>query len=97
MQRELFDITIIGGGIVGMATAYKIQRNRPDLCESDIRTGRSGVRAFLLNKEGDTRTDFRMAYGEDSIHVLNAPSPAATAALSIGDAVWKMADKKFAL
>lgn len=31
MQQELFDITIIGGGIVGMATAYKIQRNRPDL------------------------------------------------------------------
>jgi len=67
----------------------------PDLSESDIQPGRSGVRALLLNKAGDTRTDFRIAYGEDSIHVLNAPSPAATAALSIADAVWEMADRKF--
>lgn len=74
-----------------------LQRLVPDLSESDIRPARSGVRALLLNKDGDTRTDFRIAYGEDSIHVLNAPSPAATAALSIGDAVWEMADKKFSL
>jgi L-2-hydroxyglutarate oxidase len=72
-----------------------LQRLVPDLTEIDIRPGRSGVRALLLNREGDTRTDFRIAYGEDSVHVLNAPSPAATAALSIGDSVWEMADKKF--
>ncbi|WP_373516786.1 L-2-hydroxyglutarate oxidase [Pricia sp.] len=72
-----------------------LQRLVPELSESDIRPGRSGVRALLLNKTGDTRTDFLIAYGEDSIHVLNAPSPAATAALSIGDAVWEMADKEF--
>lgn len=74
-----------------------LQRLVPDLSESDITPGRSGVRALLLNKEGDTRTDFRIAYGEDSIHVLNAPSPAATAALSIGDTVWQMADQTFPL
>lgn len=74
-----------------------LQRLVPDLSESDIVHGRSGVRALLLNKEGDTRTDFKIAYGEDSIHVLNAPSPAATAALSIGDTVWRMADKTFSL
>lgn len=74
-----------------------LQRLVPDLREKDIRPARTGVRALLLNKEGDTRMDFRIAYGEDSIHVLNAPSPAATAALSIGDAVWEMADRKFGI
>ncbi|HZJ21267.1 MAG TPA: L-2-hydroxyglutarate oxidase [Pricia sp.] len=74
-----------------------LQRLVPDLREKDIRPARTGVRALLLNKEGDTRMDFRIAYGEDSIHVLNAPSPAATAALSIGDAVWEMADRNFGI
>ncbi|MDT7829287.1 L-2-hydroxyglutarate oxidase [Pricia sp. S334] len=74
-----------------------LQRLVPDLSEPDICQGRSGVRALLLNKRGDTRTDFRIARGEDSIHVLNAPSPAATAALAIADIIWKMADKEFRL
>ena len=50
----------------------------------DIRPGRAGVRA-LLGKDGDTRDDFRIEYGKNSIHVLNAPSPAATAAMAIGN------------
>ncbi|MGB7394824.1 MAG: L-2-hydroxyglutarate oxidase [Pricia sp.] len=74
-----------------------LQRLVPDLTENDIRPGRSGVRALLLNREGDTRTDFRIAFGEDSVHVLNAPSPAATDALAIGDSVWEMAEKKFGI
>ena len=74
-----------------------LQRLVPDLEPSDIRPGRSGVRALLLNRQGDTRSDFRIAEGEDSIHVLNAPSPAATAALAIGDTVWDLAKSKFGL
>ena len=46
----------------------------------DIKPGRAGVRALLLGKDGDTRDDFRIEYGKNSIHVLNAPSPAASAA-----------------
>ncbi len=74
-----------------------LQRLIPSLEASDIKPGRSGVRAMLLNLQGDTKDDFRIEYGEDSIHVLNAPSPAATAALAIGDAVREMADEAFGL
>ena len=45
---------------------------------SDIRPGRAGVRALLLSQNGDTKDDFRIEYSSNSIHVLNAPSPAAT-------------------
>jgi L-2-hydroxyglutarate oxidase len=41
--------------------------------------------------------DFEIAYRENSIHVLNAPSPAATACLAIGEDIVKMATEKFGL
>ena len=63
----------------------------------DIEPGRSGVRAMLLSQDGDTRDDFRIEYKDKSIHVLNAPSPAATACLAIGDAICEMAEKQFNL
>lgn len=72
-----------------------LQRLIPDLEMGDIRPGRSGVRAVLLTPEGDTKSDFRIERGENSIHVLNAPSPAATASLAIGDEVCRMAVKEF--
>ncbi len=74
-----------------------LQRLIPSLEMDDLKPGRSGVRAMLLNLNGDTKDDFRIEYGHDSIHVLNAPSPAATAALAIGDAVNDMAEKAFDL
>ncbi|MFT6175988.1 MAG: L-2-hydroxyglutarate oxidase, partial [Cryomorphaceae bacterium] len=55
------------------------------------------VRALLLGTDGDTRDDFRIEYGKNSIHVLNAPSPAATAALAIGGQICGMAEEKFDL
>ena len=64
-----------------------LQRLVPSLTMDDIRPGRSGVRAMLLNTDGDTRDDFRIETTDRSIHVLNAPSPAATASLAIGDYV----------
>ena len=59
----------------------------PSLTMEDIRPGRSGVRAMLLNTAGETGDDFRIETTDRSIHVLNAPSPAATASLAIGDYV----------
>jgi L-2-hydroxyglutarate oxidase len=55
------------------------------------------VRALLLRQDGDTRDDFRIEYTDHSIHVLNAPSPAATAALAIGNNIKEMAEKHFGL
>lgn len=69
----------------------------PSLTMEDLRPGRSGVRALLLGRDGDTRDDFRIEYLDNSIHVLNAPSPAATASLAIGGQVAEMAEKHFSL
>ena len=74
-----------------------LQTMIPSLTMDDIKPGRSGVRALLLGTDGDTRDDFRIEHTEDSIHVLNAPSPAATASLAIGDYVAEMAEKQFNL
>jgi len=74
-----------------------LQRMIPSLTMDDIKPGRSGVRALLLADDGDTRDDFRIEYHGNSIHVLNAPSPAATASLAIGDYVADEADKHFKL
>lgn len=74
-----------------------LQRLVPDLKMEDLKPGNSGVRAMLLSENGDTRDDFRIEYKDSSIHVLNAPSPAATASLAIGDNIREMAEKHFNL
>ncbi len=74
-----------------------LQRMIPSLTMDDIKPGRAGVRAMLLNSSGDTREDFRIEYKDNAIHVLNAPSPAATASLSIGRQIREMAEKQFNL
>jgi len=72
-----------------------LQRMIPDLTMDDLRPGRSGVRALLLSQDGDTRDDFRISYTDRNIHVLNAPSPAATAALAIGEHIADLAEERF--
>ena len=64
-----------------------LQHLVPSLTMDDLRPGRSGVRAMLLNRQGDTGDDFSIETTDRSIHVLNAPSPAATAAHAIVDYV----------
>ncbi len=74
-----------------------LQRMVPSLTMEDIKPGRSGVRALLLSQDGDTRDDFRIEYHDRSIHVLNAPSPAATASLAIGGYIADEAEKHFGI
>lgn len=74
-----------------------LQRMVPSLTMDDIKPGRSGVRALLLREDGDTRDDFKIIHEGNSIHVLNAPSPAATASLSIGNYIAKEVEEKFKL
>lgn len=62
-----------------------IQRLVPRLRASDLSRGRSGVRAQAVDRDGRLLDDFHIEWGERSVHVLNAPSPAATASLSIGE------------
>ena len=66
---------------------YNLQKLIPSLKMEDIEPGRSGVRAMALGKNGDIIDDFKIVSSGRNIHVLNAPSPAATACLSIGDTI----------
>ena len=62
-----------------------LQRMVPDITENDLRPGGSGVRAQAVSPDGRLVDDFIVAESPGVIHVLNAPSPAATASLAIGE------------
>jgi len=61
-----------------------LQRLVPDLREGDLAPGGAGVRAQAISPAGELVQDFSLVRGERALHVLNAPSPAATASLAIG-------------
>jgi L-2-hydroxyglutarate oxidase LhgO len=62
----------------------QLQKLVPEIQPSDLETGGAGVRAQAMSPEGDLVQDFHFARGTRALHVLNAPSPAATASLAIG-------------
>lgn len=62
-----------------------LQKLIPEITIDDITEGGSGVRAQALDKDGKLLDDFCIIEKEKMVHVLNAPSPAATASLSIGE------------
>jgi (S)-2-hydroxyglutarate dehydrogenase len=59
----------------------------PEITEHDLAPGGAGVRAQALARSGALVDDFSIAEGERMVHVLNAPSPAATASLAIGEEI----------
>lgn len=61
-----------------------LQRLIPDLRAEDLEEGGCGVRAQALRRDGSLEDDFVLAPHGRIVHVLNAPSPAATASLAIG-------------
>jgi (S)-2-hydroxyglutarate dehydrogenase len=67
--------------------ARDLQRLIPEVTEADLVPTKSGVRAQALRRDGALVSDFLLVSGPSSIHVCNAPSPAATASLEIGKAV----------
>lgn len=75
----------------------QLQRLIPALQITDLKPGRAGVRAMALKPDGKMIDDFKIEYKDNSLHVLNAPSPAATAALAIGEEVRMMAQQHFNL
>ena len=64
-----------------------LQKLVPEVREGDIVPIAAGVRAQALTGEGKLVYDFLISEGENSIHVLNAPSPAATASIPIGEEI----------
>ena len=75
----------------------RLRRLIPSLQMDELEPGRAGVRAMALGAEGEMIDDFRFEIHGSALHVLNAPSPAATASLAIGNAVTDMAEKHFQL
>ena len=67
-----------------------LQRLVPELRAGDIVRGPSGVRAQAMLPNGDLVQDFQLIVRDDALHVLNAPSPAATASLAIGGEVARL-------
>ncbi len=75
----------------------ELRKMLPSLKMSDIKAGRSGVRAMALGDNGEVIDDFKIVKNEKNIHVLNAPSPAATSCLSIADEIVKYTSESFDL
>jgi L-2-hydroxyglutarate oxidase len=74
-----------------------LQKLIPSLTMEDLQPGRAGVRAMALGEDGEMIEDFKIEFKDNCIHVLNAPSPAATACLAIGEDITEMAEKQFGL
>lgn len=68
-----------------------LQRLVPEIRPDDLAPGGSGVRAQAIAPEGDALQDFRFITRKNALHVLNAPSPGATASLAIGAEIVEMA------
>jgi L-2-hydroxyglutarate oxidase LhgO len=72
-----------------------LQRLLPDIRSEHLAPGGSGVRAQAVLDDGVLIDDFRILRQDRAIHVLNAPSPAATASLCIGDEIAARVEEMF--
>jgi len=83
--------------LVKPAYLAEMRRYIPEISARDITFGPSGIRAQCLSRSGALVDDFLIEEGDGVIHVLNAPSPAATASLVIGRHIAERAMGSFAL
>ena len=66
-----------------------LQKLVPGIQEDDLEPGSAGVRAQAMSSDGALVEDFSFVEGPGILHVVNAPSPAATASLAIGQEIVK--------
>jgi L-2-hydroxyglutarate oxidase LhgO len=76
--------------------ARSLRRLVPEIQSSDLAPGGSGVRAQAISPSGELEQDFRLIARPNALHVLNAPSPGATASLAIGAEIVRMASEAWA-
>ena len=81
--------------VVKPAAMSEMRRYLPGLKPRDVVRGPSGVRAQVMTRTGELVDDFLFAEGPKSLHVVNAPSPAATSSLAIGRLVAARAGELF--
>jgi L-2-hydroxyglutarate oxidase len=74
-----------------------LQKLLPEIRENDLVAGGAGVRAQAVSASGALVDDFIIKHSRRAIHILNAPSPGATASLAIGQQISEMAEKNFGL
>jgi L-2-hydroxyglutarate oxidase len=74
-----------------------LQKLLPEIRENDLVSGGAGVRAQAVSASGALVDDFIIRQSQRTIHILNAPSPGATASLAIGRQICDMAGKNFGL
>ncbi len=74
---------------------HSLQRLVPEVTIDDLTPGGAGVRAQALSPSGELLQDFYFVRQPNALHVLNAPSPGATASLAIADEVIDMAKELF--
>jgi (S)-2-hydroxyglutarate dehydrogenase len=79
------------------AFVREVQRFLPELRGDQVTFGPSGVRAQALGRDGTLLDDFDLARGDRVLHVRNAPSPAATSSLAIGERLAADAIDRFGL
>jgi L-2-hydroxyglutarate oxidase LhgO len=79
------------------AFVQALQRLVPGLRAEDVSPGGAGVRAQAVSPDGSLVDDFRIVEGPGAVHVVNAPSPAATASLAIGRHIAGLAVDRFGL
>lgn len=79
-----FGVAEIGQSLSRRRFARSARELVPELDPNDLQPGRAGVRAIALTRSGRLYDDFLIQVGSRSVHVLNAPSPAATSSLAIG-------------
>ncbi len=76
------------------AFAKALQKLVPEVQMDDLKPVEAGVRAQACDREGGLLDDFKILEERQFIHVLNAPSPAATSSLAIGQTVAEMAARR---
>jgi L-2-hydroxyglutarate oxidase LhgO len=75
----------------------RLRKLIPGLEADDIVSSRCGIRAMALAPEGEMIDDFKIEYGHRSVHVINSPSPAATASLAYGNEIAGISSSYFNL
>ena len=88
-KNFLFSLNEFSTSILKSSFLKKTQKLIPDISSSDIKSGPAGVRAQGIDHKGNLMMDFDIKTHKNQIHVINAPSPAATSALSIADYIIK--------
>jgi L-2-hydroxyglutarate oxidase len=87
----------VGRDLLKWAAVREMRRFLPELSARDVVRGPSGVRAQVMTTTGELIDDFLIVEAPQSLHVINAPSPAATSSLAIGRLVADRAARLFGL